>query len=96
MRSPGDARDRERPVALGYLVGTMTEAEVAQATAEFVEFAHREGYALGTVFVERTAAPAAFAALLEEASRTGAPVVVVRGPRMLPCAAHETQLRQQP
>lgn len=80
---------RERPLALGYLVNAPDDAEVEMTTAEFAAFAHREGYTLGPVFVERTAAPAAFAALLEEAARCDATVIVVRGPQLLMCSAHQ-------
>jgi len=80
---------RERPLALGYLVDTANDAEVETATAEFAAFVHSEGYTLGTVFVERTAPPAAFAALLDEAARCDATVIVVRGPQLLMCSAHQ-------
>lgn len=79
---------RERPLTLGYLVSASNDAEIEITAAEFAAFAHREGYTLGTVFVERTAAPAAFAALLEEADRCDATVIVVRGPQLLTCSAH--------
>lgn len=79
-----------RPVLLGYIRADAltTERDVAQSTSDLSVFADREGYSLGTVFVERTErVPHAFEAMLAEAARTGARAVVVPGPVMLACAS---------
>lgn len=78
-----------RPVVLGYISSDplTTERELAVSTAELAAFAEREGYALGTVFIERSSPPpAAFAAMLAEAARTGVRAVVMPGPVLLACA----------
>jgi hypothetical protein len=80
-----------RPVLLGYVRADAltTERELAQSASDLAAFADREGYALGTVFVERTdRVPAAFEALMSEAARVGASAVLMPGPqpRLLPCA----------
>lgn len=80
-----------RPLVLGYIRADAltTDRELARSTADLAAFAYREGYTLGTVFVERTAkVPAAFEALIAEAERTGADAVVMPGPQptIVPCA----------
>lgn len=80
-----------QPLVLGYLRADAltTDRELAHGTAELAAFAYREGYTLGTVFIERTdKVPAAFQALLAEAERTGADAVVMPGPQLkiMPCA----------
>jgi len=75
-----------RPLALGYIreVSPLSEAEVAEATQDLAEFAEREGYALGTVYVERLEqTPAAFEALVASAIREEAVAVVVPGPHQI-------------
>lgn len=80
-----------RPVVLGYLNADplTTDRELALGTAELAAFAEREGYALGTVFIERSAMlPVAFEAMLSEAGRVGARAIVMPGPVLLACASH--------
>lgn len=71
------------PLALGYIREDvpMSDAEVAEATRALAEFADSEGYALGTVYVERLdRTPAAFEALVASAIRGEAAAVMVPGP----------------
>jgi hypothetical protein len=72
-----------RPLALGYIREdhrTMSEEELARATCQLREFADREGYVLGTVYVERIErTPAAFEALIASAIRDEARVILVPG-----------------
>lgn len=80
-----------RPLLLGYLRADplTTERELARSTAELAAFAYRAGYALGTVFIERTEkVPAAFAALMAEAERIRAVAVLMPGPppKIMACA----------
>lgn len=80
-----------RPLVLGYLRADAltTDRELARGTADLAAFAYREGYTLGTVFIERTEkVPSAFQALLAEAERTGADAVMMPGPQLtiMPCA----------
>ncbi len=80
-----------RPLVLGYLRADAlaTDRELALSTADLAGFAERQGYTLGTVFIERTdRVPAAFEALMTEAARTGASAVVMPGPepQLMPCA----------
>lgn len=78
-----------RPTMLGYIAADplSTERELATSTAALAAFADREGYALGTVYIDRTGTPpAAFAAMLEEAARTGARAIVMPGPVVVACA----------
>jgi hypothetical protein len=78
-----------RPLLLGYIRADAltTDREVARGTSELTAFADSEGYALATVFVERTdRAPAVFEALLAEVVRTGARAIVMPGPVLLACA----------
>lgn len=91
MSAIGDGVDSTRPLILGYVRADAltTERELAEFASSLAAFAHSEGYALGTVFVERTErVPAAFEALMTEAARTGARGVVMPGPspQLLPCA----------
>jgi hypothetical protein len=80
-----------QPLLLGYIRADAltTDRELARSTAELAAFAYRQGYALGTVFIERTEkVPAAFEALMSEAERTGADAVVMPGmpPKIMACA----------
>lgn len=71
-----------RPLALGYIREDewMSEEDFARATCVLSEFADREGYALGTVYIERVErTPAAFEALLATAIRDEAAAIVVPG-----------------
>lgn len=73
----------DRPMALGYIRETVltSDTDVADARRALVEFAEREGYALGTVYVEgveRT--PVAFQALVASIIREEAVAVAVPGP----------------
>lgn len=79
-----------QPLLLGYIRADAltSDHELAQATSDLAVFAHREGYALGTVFIERTKrVPLAFEAMLAEAARTGARAIVVPGPVLLACVS---------
>lgn len=72
-----------RPLALGYIRedAAMSDTQVAEATRALAEFADREGYALGTVYVERLErTPAAFEALIASAIREEAVAVILPGP----------------
>jgi hypothetical protein len=78
-----DAIDSTRPIALGYIRedAAMSDAEVAEATRAMTAFAEGEGYALGTVYVERLdRTPEAFEALLASAIGEAAVAVIVPGP----------------
>lgn len=71
-----------RPLALGYIREDrwMSEEELARATCVLSEFADREGYALGTVYIERVErTPAAFEALIASAIGDEARAIVVPG-----------------
>ncbi|WP_109509270.1 hypothetical protein [Nocardioides speluncae] len=58
----------------------MSEEELARATCLLSEFADREGYALGTVYIERVErTPAAFEALIASVIRDEARAIVVPG-----------------
>lgn len=79
--TPTDA-DRTRPLALGYLRAhiLMKEHELDAVKRDLSDFAAREGFTLGAIFVERLdRSPAAFQALMAEARRTEAAAVVVPG-----------------
>jgi len=83
--TPDDC-DVTRPLALGYVRAhiLMTEYELAAAKQDLADFARREGYALGRVYVERIdQSPAAFQALMAEIHRREATAVVVPGPHHL-------------
>jgi nucleotide-binding universal stress UspA family protein len=72
--------DHTRPLLLGYLrkYPTMSDAELELAKKRLAEFAEREGFALGTVYVEHLHNdPAAFDALIEAANRYEVTAVVV-------------------
>jgi hypothetical protein len=74
--------EKERPSALGYICEDhrMSEEELAQATCVLREFADREGYTLGPVYVERVErTPAAFEALIATAIRDEVAAIVVPG-----------------
>lgn len=86
-----DRQADARPVVLGYLSADplTSDRELALGTAELAAFTHHEGYALGTVFIERSERlPAAFEAMLAEAARVGARAVVMPGPVLLACASY--------
>jgi hypothetical protein len=71
-----------RPLALGYVreESRMSDPELAYAKRVLAEYAEREGYALGTIYVERVdRTPAAFEALVTSAIRDEAAVVIVPG-----------------
>lgn len=79
------------PTVLGYVRADAltTDRELARSTAELAAFVYREGYTLGTVFIERTEKmPAAFEALMAEADRTHTDAVVMPGPppKIMMCA----------
>ena len=63
--------DGTRPLLLGYIRALgLTDDEIAEAKLTLAAYAGSEGYALGTIYVERTASPpAAFHALLDEIRR---------------------------
>lgn len=80
-----------RPTLLGYIRADAltTDHEVRQATSQLAVFANQVGYALATVFVERTdRVLAAFKALMTEAARVKASAVVMPGgePTVVPLA----------
>ena len=60
-----------RPVLLGYIrSGVIPDhADLPRVEAELEAFAHREGFSLGAVYVDRGSAPGAFDALMTEADR---------------------------
>ena len=64
--------ERIRPLLLGYIREDVLSGELlASAQTRLADFAHSEGFALGTIFVERrNAAPRAFHALMEEIRRS--------------------------
>lgn len=71
-----------RPLALGYIREDrwMSEEELAKATCVLTEFADREGYALGTIYIERVErTPAAFEALIATAICDEAAAILVPG-----------------
>lgn len=63
--------DRIRPLLLGYIREAVLGRErLASAQARLEAFAHSEGFALGTVFVDRRhSVPGAFDALMHEIRR---------------------------
>jgi hypothetical protein len=75
-----------------------SDRDIAQHTADLAVYADCAGYALGAVFVQSTDwSPAAFDALMSEAARTGAAVLLAGPePQLLQCdwthepAAHQT------
>jgi nucleotide-binding universal stress UspA family protein len=72
--------DSTRPLMLGYLCEPPLHSEAATEKLKtlLAEFAQREGYALGTVYVEHLpTTPAAFDALLEAIRRYEVDAVVV-------------------
>lgn len=84
MSGVHEAIDGTRPIALGYIREDdvpMSDAEVAEAKRAIAAFAAGEGYALGTVYIERLdRTPAAFEALLASAIGEAAVAVIVPGP----------------
>jgi hypothetical protein len=69
-----------RPLMLGYVRAhlLMTERELSVLKQELARFAQQEGYALGTVYVERIdRIPAALGALLEAVERERPAALVV-------------------
>lgn len=86
MSGTHHAIDGTRPIALGYIRedAPMSDADVAEATHAMAAFAEGEGYALGTVYVERVdRTPEAFEALLGSAIGEAAVAVIVPGPHRL-------------
>lgn len=87
MPEPGRVEQPEvegamRPLALGYIREDrwMSNEQLTHAKRVLAEFADREGYSLGTIYVdhlERT--PAAFEALVATAIREEAAAVIVPG-----------------
>ena len=63
--------DRIRPLLLGYIREDVLRGErLASAQTRLEAFAHSEGFALGTVFVDRRhSVPGAFDALMQEIRR---------------------------
>jgi len=87
----GMTANTTRPLALGYIRAhlLMTETELADAQAGLADFARREGYAFGTVYVERIDRyPAALHALIASVQRDAAATVIVPGVHHL--AVHGT------
>jgi hypothetical protein len=60
-----------RPVLLGYMRADLLrcEAEVRRAQAALAAFTEREGFGLGTVYVESSTTPGSFDTLLNELAR---------------------------
>lgn len=86
-----------RPMVLGYIREhvLMTPAEVARVRGELETFARTEGYALGTVFVERLdRSPAAFHALVAALGRVDRPAVVIPAVRHLAAVDGVRNLKQ--
>lgn len=78
-----EAIDGMRPIALGYIREDvpMSDAEVNEAKRAMAAFAEGEGYALGTVYVERVdRTPEAFEALLASAIGETAVAMIVTSP----------------
>lgn len=72
--------DPTRPLMLGYLCEPPLHSEAATGKLKSLleEFARREGYALGTVYIDHLpTTPAAFEALLEAIRRYEVDAVVV-------------------
>jgi hypothetical protein len=70
--------DQTRPLAHAYVRAhmMMTDTELADVKERLQHFAHREGYSIGTVFIERPdQVPAAFHALVEALDLTAARVL---------------------
>lgn len=79
-----------RPLLLGYVRAAdhhHTDREIAQHTVDLAAFADQAGYALGTVFVQSADwSSAAFEALMSEAARTDATIVLAGPePMLLQC-----------
>jgi hypothetical protein len=71
-----------KPLMVGYIRAhlMMTEHELANAKQDLADFAVKEGYTLGRIYVERVdRAPAAFQTLMDEVRRHEAKAVVVPG-----------------
>jgi hypothetical protein len=84
----GAVTDYARPLLLGYVLKhlLMDDDHLAETKERLEEFAVVEGFAMGTIYVEDTAAtPAAFAALVEAVNRYEVIAVVV--PSLLHFAA---------
>jgi hypothetical protein len=72
--------DYTRPLLLGYVLKhlLMTDDELTETRERLEEFAHTEGFAMGTIYVEDAATtPAAFEALIEAVNRYEVTAVVV-------------------
>lgn len=96
MSTPDESPIGEtRPLALGYVRedSQMSKAELAHAKRVLAAFAEREGYALGTVYVERIErTPAAFEALIATAIRDEAAAVIVPGASHLALIGSEAEM----
>ncbi len=78
--------DQTRALAHAYVRAhmMMTDTELADVKERLQHFAHREGYSIGTVFIERIdQVPAAFHALVEALERDAARVLLVPSPHHL-------------
>ena len=80
-----------RPVLLGYIrAGVLgDDDDLSGLEAQLGAFAHREGFSLGAVYVERGSSPGAFAALLSDAARDETAYGVV-----VPDLSHVTVVEQ--
>ncbi len=97
MVSDRDEETVTRPLAHGYIRAyiMMTATELADAKTDLADFARREGYALGTVYVERLdRSPAAFQALMARVQRDEAAAVIVPGVHHLAVHGSPDALRQ--
>ncbi|WP_161962347.1 hypothetical protein [Nocardioides speluncae] len=98
MSTSRHAVDGARPVALGYIRedAPMSDTEVAEATHAMAAYAEGEGYALGTVYVERVdRTPEAFEALLASAIGEAAVAVIVTGPHRVVAIGAASTVRTQ-
>lgn len=98
MSTADPAGDNSCPLALGYIRedAPMSDLEVAAATRAMAEFAASEGYALGTVYVERVdRTPAAFEALLASAIGEDAVAMIVTGPHRVVAIGAASTVRTQ-
>ena len=70
---------RVRPLLVGYIRADVLRdrADLPDVEAQLEGFAHREGFSLAAVYVERGSAPGAFDALMDAVSRHDAPPGVV-------------------
>jgi hypothetical protein len=78
-RGPG-VTDYTRPLLLGYVIKhlLMTDDELSETKDRLEAFAHLEGFAMGTIYVEDSStSPAAFEALIEAVNRYEVTAVVL-------------------